>query len=69
MVPFVSEILTWTLHEDFRSGAYVGEADWIESLIYMLDREFDVATMIFNSIIPNRAKVCEFDIVYVLSDA
>lgn len=49
--------------------SYVGETDWIESLIYMRDRGFEVATMICNSTIPNRAKVREFDIVYVRSDA
>lgn len=49
--------------------SYVGEADWIESLIYMRDRGFEVATMICNSTVPNRARVREFDIVYVRSDA
>ena len=49
--------------------SYVGEADWIDSLIYMRERGFEVATMICNSAVPNRAKVREFDIVYVRSDA
>ena len=49
--------------------SYVGQTDWIESLIYMRDRGFEVATMICNSTVPNRAKVREIDIVYVRKDA
>jgi FkbM family methyltransferase len=48
--------------------SYVGEADWIDSLIYMRDHGFEVATMICNSSVPNRARVREFDIVFVRRD-
>lgn len=50
-------------------NSYVGEPDWIESLTFMRDRGFEVATMICNSAIPDRARVREFDIVYVRNDA
>ena len=49
--------------------SYVGETDWIESMLYMRDHGFEVATMICNSTIPSKARVREFDIVYVRNDA
>jgi hypothetical protein len=50
-------------------SSYIGEEDWIESLIYMRDLGFEVATMVCNSVVPNVAAVREFDIVYVRRDA
>ncbi len=49
--------------------SYVGETDWLESILFMRNRGFEVATMICNSTIPGRARVREFDIVYVRKDA
>lgn len=49
--------------------SYVGETDWLESMLYMRDRGFEVATMVCNSTIPSKARVREFDIVYVRNDA
>lgn len=48
---------------------YVGETDWVESIIYMREHGFEVATMICNSAIPGKARVREFDIVFVRRDA
>ena len=49
--------------------SYIGETDWIETMLYMRDREFEVATMVCNSTIPGKARVCEFDIMYVRYNA
>ena len=49
--------------------SYVGETDWLESMQYMRDAGYEVATMVCNSSIPSKARVREFDIVYVRKDA
>ena len=50
-------------------NSYVDEKDWLESMLYMRDAGFEVATMVCNSSIPSKARVREFDIVYVRNDA
>ena len=50
-------------------NSYVGETDWLESMLYMRDAGYEVATMVCNSSIPSKARVREFDIVYVRNDA
>lgn len=49
--------------------SYVGETDWLESMLYMRDLGFEVATIVCNATIPGKARVREFDIVYVRKDA
>ena len=48
---------------------YVGETDWVQLILFMREHGFEVATMICNSPIPGQARVREFDIVFVRSDA
>ena len=50
-------------------NSYVGETDWLESILFMRDAGFEVATMVCNSSISSKARVREFDIVYVRNDA
>lgn len=50
-------------------NSYVDETDWLESMLYMRDAGFEVATMVCNSSISSKARVREFDIVYVRNDA
>ena len=49
--------------------SYIGETDWIESILYMRERGFEVATMICNSAISEQARAREYDIVFVRTNA
>lgn len=50
-------------------NSYVDEIDWVDSILYMRARGFEVATMVCNSTISGKAQIRELDIVYVRSDA
>ena len=49
--------------------SYIGQSDWLDSLIFMRDRGFEVATMICNSAGSDTVRAREYDIVFLHSTA
>lgn len=46
-------------------SSYMNDFDWVESILYMRERGFEVATVVCNSVVPGMAQIRELDIVFV----